>query len=351
MYYVAIRGYMFDTFLIVLNPMLSLVFCMALGFLLRKKNILPEDAGTVMSKLINWVFFPALGFSALARYCKIDTIAAHSQNLILSLLIICLALLVATLLSKVFIKTPSAERGIYAYALMFGNFGSVGDPLVIGVFGEMFYSYYKLFTLPLTILVYTWGMSMLVPTNKDKTSSDAADAKKTKVISSLKKLFNPTTIAMLLGIIVGLTDTAQYFPDFIHTSLDSLKNCVGPVAMIVAGFTVASYDLKEMLANKKYYFATALRLFIIPTLLIGTMFFLKEGMNLLFNLSIGNSVLYLALFAYAAPLGLNTVVFPLAYGGNPKIGAGMALISHVLCAISIPIMFTLMTLVFGAPVI
>ena len=343
MYYVAIRGYMFDTFLIVLNPMLSFVLCMSIGFILKKKNILPENAGTVLSKLINWVIFPASSFSALARYCKVNTLVEHSTNIILSSLILCLALALGTLLSKAFVKTPSAERGIYAYALTIANFGSLGDPLVIAVFGEMFYSYYKLFTLPLTILVYTWGLSVLVPTK------ESAALKKEKIKTNLKKLLNPSTIAMLLGIVVGVTDAARYFPDFVQNSLDSLSGCLGPAAMIVAGFTIAGYNIKEMLSNKKYYFATGLRLFVLPSLLIGVLYVLKEVANLAFNLSIGNSVLYLALFAYAAPLGLNTVVFPLAYGGNPKTGAGMALISNILCAVSIPIMFTLMTMVFGAP--
>ena len=48
-----------------------------------------------------------------------------------------------------------------------------------------------------------------------------------------------------------------------------------------------------------------------------------------------------------ARLGLNTVVFPEAYGGNPETGASMALISHTLCVITIPIMYSVMTLIFG----
>jgi hypothetical protein len=64
-------------------------------------------------------------------------------------------------------------------------------------------------------------------------------------------------------------------------------------------------------------------------------------------MNIGNSVLYLGFFATASALGLNTIVFPEAYGGNPKIGASMALISHTLCIVSMPIMYALMNLIFG----
>ena len=124
------------------------------------------------------------------------------------------------------------------------------------------------------------------------------------------------------------------------------KKCV---AMLLAGATIAKYNFLSMLKNKKVYVATALRLLIIPAVLIGALYGLKTLGNSLFGLSIGNDVLFLCFFATAAPLGLNTVVFPEAFGGNPETGAGMAMISHTLCVISIPVMYALMTALFGVP--
>jgi len=40
-------------------------------------------------------------------------------------------------------------------------------------------------------------------------------------------------------------------------------------------------------------------------------------------------------------LGLNTVVFPAAYDGDTTPGASMALISHVMSIITIPVMFAI----------
>ena len=40
------------------------------------------------------------------------------------------------------------------------------------------------------------------------------------------------------------------------------------------------------------------------------------------------------------PLGLNTIVIPNAYGKDTTVASGMALISHVLSVISIPLIFT-----------
>ena len=54
-------------------------------------------------------------------------------------------------------------------------------------------------------------------------------------------------------------------------------------------------------------------------------------------------VLVLTLFAFGTPLGLNTVVFPAAYGGDTSIGASMAMISHTLCVATIPLMYALLS--------
>ena len=47
----------------------------------------------------------------------------------------------------------------------------------------------------------------------------------------------------------------------------------------------------------------------------------------------------IALIAFATPPVLNTIVYPSAYGGEKKTGASMAMISHTLSVITIPLMY------------
>ena len=46
-----------------------------------------------------------------------------------------------------------------------------------------------------------------------------------------------------------------------------------------------------------------------------------------------------AVCAIAMPLGLNTIVIPSAYGKDSTVAAGMAIISHLLSCITIPLVF------------
>ena len=88
---------------------------------------------------------------------------------------------------------------------------------------------------------------------------------------------------------------------------------------------------------------------VIPVVLILILFGVKTLVNQVFFLSIGNDVLFLCFFATAAALGLNTVIFPEAYNGNPETGASMAMISHTLCVVTIPVIYAIMEAVFGRP--
>ena len=325
---------MLDTFLATLNPMLTLFICIAVGYIANKTKILPENAGKVMAKLETWIFCPALSFSTMAKNCRPETLSTHAKNILLSCVLVVLALAISILLARFFVKEKNAERGVYLYALAFANSGYIGDPLVLALFGDVALTYYKLFCLPISITIYTFGISVLVPAGENKTNP-------------FKRVLTAPTVAMLLGVVAGLTGLGAILPTPITSALDSLKACMGPVAMLLAGFTVARFDLREMLKNKKVYAASVLRLTVIPAVIISALFGVKELLNLVFGMGMDNSVLFLAFFALAAPLGLNTVVFPESFGGNPKTGAGMTLVSHTLCVLTIPILYALMIEIFG----
>jgi predicted permease len=104
---------------------------------------------------------------------------------------------------------------------------------------------------------------------------------------------------------------------------------MSPLAMLLTGFVIGEYSIKKLLGIKRIYLASFIRLIIIPLVFV----------VVLRLLSVEESIVKYALCATAMPLGLNTVIFPAAYGGDTTPGASMALISHVMSVITIPIMF------------
>ena len=325
---------MLTTFLATLTPLMTLMLCIAIGFGVHKTHLLPENAGKVMAKLLTWVFYPALSFMTMARNCTVETMKTHGTNMLLSACCVAVAMAIAIPLSRLFAKKGSYELGVYRYALTFANSGYMGDPLVLAIFGDVGLAYYKFYSLFPSLVIYSWGVSQMIPAEHSKGSF-------------LKKVLTPPTVAMLVGMVFGLTGLTKYLPTFFTGALDSLKACMGPVAMLLAGFTVAAYSVPSMLKKKKVYVASVLRLTVLPAVLVASLFVIKTLANAAFSLNISAAVLFLCFIYSAMPLGLNTVVFPAAYGGDPETGASMTLISSVLSLATIPLLFALMVLLFG----
>ncbi len=316
---------MIETFLATLSPMLVMFACMIIGFVLKKKRITPDNTDAVISKLENYILVPALILSTFMNYCTVESIREQSVLFLYSAIGLVVALCIALLLSRLFVKGDSYQRNIYKYALTFGNFGFMGNaivPAILGAVDEEILYKYLLFTLPMQLVVYTWGIAILIPKGESKKNP-------------LQNLLNPCVISIVLGALLGMLGINEYMPTFLITTIDYCKGCMAPLAMILTGFVIGGYDMKELLANKKVYLATALRLFVLPVIILAV---LKLA-------GASNLVMTLALFAYATPLGMNTVVFPAAYGGDTKTGASMAMISHALCVITIPIMYALLTMI------
>jgi len=333
---------MIEAFIAALPPMLSLFIFISIGFILAKCKILPNGSEKVLAKLLTFVFCCALNFSVMAKNFRIDKLVFYGETILLGVVVVLLAMFIAIVVAPLFVKDKKEyARGVYKYALTFGNMGYVGIPIVKALFGETVLSFFNVFTIPATIVIYTWGINLLVPEGQGKGG----------LKESLKKIFNAPTVCLLLGMIAGLTGLGNILFDsssvaFIGDTITDLADCMAPTAMLVAGITVAKYDIKKILFNKKVYLASMLRLFVIPAVLIAFTYGLIYVLGYA-GLSLNYSVLYLALFAYAAPLGMNTIVFPEAYGGDASIGASMTLISHVLCVITIPIMYALLVEVLG----
>ena len=316
-----------DIFLLTLRQMLMMFFLIMVGFLLRKKCLLPDNAHTTMSKLETFVFVPALTLFNQITKCTVKTFTENSALILYGLILVLCALALSFPLSRLFIRNAGQsasltyQRSIYQYALTFSNFGFMGNFIILGVFGNDVLYQYSLFTFCLSLICNSWGLYMLIP--KDQNAS---------IWKNLKKgLTAPPIIALAIGMTLGLLDLRPYVPAFLMSAFENASKCQGPVAMVLAGFVIGGYPLKEMFTNKKVYAASALRLVIIPAVI---MLVLK---------AIGTSdlIMTLALIAFSTPLGLNTIVYPAAYGGDTKTGASMAMVSHMLSVITIPLMYLL----------
>ena len=185
----------------IFNSTLTQMFVMfsfiIIGFVLKKKKLLPKNSATVLSKLENYVLVPALVLDTFMTYCRVDSLKENYNLILYCLLLLAVGLCIAIPLSKPFSKEKSLteeeqkyRRNIYKYALTFGNFSFLGNAVVLAVLGDKGLFHYLLFTLPLNVAVYTWGIIILIPEGNGKKSA-------------LKNLLNPVFVSLIAGLVLA----------------------------------------------------------------------------------------------------------------------------------------------------
>lgn len=316
-----------EVFLSTLEQMLMMFTIIVTGFVLRRFARLPEGVDTILSRLETLVFLPALSLYTQLTRCTVETFTQNASLILIGGVIMGCAIALSYGLSALFVPRAAGDpqrmytRNVYKYAFAYGNYGFMGNFIVLAVFGEEMFFRYSLLTLLVSILNSSWGMYILMPRGQGVSL-------KTQLI---KAATSPMIIALAAGVVLGLTGVGKYVPGFLLNAMESAGQCQGPIAMLLAGYVVGGYDWREMLSNRKVYAATALRLIVIPAV----------GMIILRMLGADKELMTLALILLATPLGLNTIVYPAAFGGETKTGASMAMISHVLCVATIPLMYLL----------
>ena len=300
-------------FSVTFQQLLVLLSIMAIGFVIKKINLLADDAETMLSRLLSNIFIPALTVKTFSGQFRPENLQENGTYLLFGVVTLAIASAFGFGLARFFSKDWYLRR-VYAYSLVIANMGYMGYPLVNAMFGEEALMHMMVFCLPMSMFIYSVGLLLLNPQSRK---------------SPWKAMCNPMLAGMVLGALLGLLEIP--LPSVIPNMLELLSNCMAPVAMLITGIVIAKYPLKTLYRDPAVYVATLLRLIVIPVVVV----------LLLRAFGAPESVVSISLCATALPAGLNSVIFPAAYGGDVRPGAGMALISNVLGLITIPLLFSL----------
>ena len=308
-----------NAFFAILNQIAYLFAFIILGYVLTKCRALPKDSAAVLSKLENNLFIPALVLSTFIENFTVERISQARGLLGVSAVIAIVMAVAAVVISRIVTRDEYIRR-IYTYGLAFSNFGFMGNAVMSCLYPDIFFEY-LIFTLPLWILIYIWGVPSLLM--KDS-------GKKQTLRQAARSFVNPMFIAMVLGMVIGLVSLPV--PKWLMSVVEVSADCMSPMAMILTGCVVASVSLKKTLANFGVYIVSVIRLIVIPALFIAICSLVK----------LPETVYICALFSLAMPLGLNTIVIPSAYGKDTTVAAGMAIVSHLMSIVTIPLVISYM---------
>jgi len=317
---------MLESFLMTFQQMVRIVALLALGFFFNKSHLIPKSAEPVLSRFVTMLFLPCLTLYTYATECDFQSLITYSQWTLFGGAYTLVSLAIGYALAGRFSGGNEYLRGVYRYALAIPNTGAVAMPLVLAFFGTAGLFRYQMFTFFVGIATYTWGIMQLQPSHG-----------RHDLMFYIRRIFSANFVAMLIGIVLGLLNARAWMPTVVLNTVQELGDCYVIMALLLTGFSIADYPIHEVIGNVKIYVFSLLRLIILPVIFL-----------ILVKLVNADPMLSLmAVLSAACPCGMNTVVYPAAYGEDCKPGASMVLISSILSVVTVPVMYALASTVCG----
>lgn len=277
-----------------------LFIIMLIGVLLGKMKVINSESRSTISFLIINVSMPMLIVSSSNLEFNEQTKNESMWLIIMSVAAFFFSILLAQLIFK---------KAVPRCATVFSNAGYMGLPVLNSILGPKGLFLGAIFQMVFHLFTWTYGISLFTKSNKFK--------------DSLKKMINPSLIAVAIAIV--LMFTGWKIPDTIQTVLKMMGELTTPLSMLLIGATLAQVSLKEVIKLKQIYLVTALRLLIIPAFVL---------LFLLFP-SIPKISVYVVFVINAMPSAAITGILAMKYNNDEKLASSIVAFSTLISIITL----------------
>ena len=237
-----------------LNTVITMFVILIVGFVLGKTNVIDSTASKKLSKLIVTVAQPALIInSIISSPYSADNLKLAAISLIIAFAIHFIMALIAFVAC---LKLKEAnERKITEFAMVFGNIGFLGIPVLGSLFPENGAFVASFFVVSFNILLWIIGLGIIARKRDD-------------IKLTVKKIFiNKGTVPTLIGYIVFLIPAL--FPEFtvpvvVKSSVSYIASLCTPISMLIIGALLSTRSFKQIFGSGKAYYLCLFKLIIIP---------------------------------------------------------------------------------------
>ena len=231
-----------------ITVMVTLAALVAVGYVAGRLGYLGGDFDRQLSRLVINITCPALILSS-AMTGELPDRAYILPLLLISVITYVILTGVAYLLPR-YLTNKKADKGVIGFALMFGNVGFMGYPVVAALFGHEAVFYAAVLNVVNTFAVFTVGTLLIIG------KSDSSRFQK-KVLYSTPMLAAYVTMG-----IVALE--IRDIPAFISQPLTMLGNITVPAALLIVGSSMSNLPLRALLGSRPVYTTALFRLALLP---------------------------------------------------------------------------------------
>ena len=294
--------------------MMTLCAIVIVGYGAGKLGYLGGDFDRQLSRLVINLTCPALILSSAM------TGELPEREYILPLLLISVvtyAVLtgVAFVLPR-YLTRKKADEGAIGFALMFGNVGFMGYPVVASIFGHEAVFYAAVLNVVNTFAVFTIG-TMLI-TGK----SEVEDSRFQK-----KVLYSTPMLAAYLTMLIVIF-RIDNIPAWICQPLTMIGNITVPAALLIIGSSMSNLPLRALMGNTTVYATTLFRLALLP---IGIYY-------LCLLLGFSSFVVNINTVVIAMPIATYGTILCLKYHKDTTLMTEVTFITTLLSMLTIPLL-------------
>lgn len=304
--------------------MLTLFAIVVVGYIAGKLGYMGGTFDKKLSKVVIDITCPALILSS-AMTGELPDRRYILPLLGISVLTYVLLTGVALLLPR-FLTKKKDDEGVIGFAMMFGNVGFMGYPIVASIFGHEAVFYAAVLNVVNTFTVFTVGTMLIVGKNQESTVEEKEMSRK----KMLRKVLysTPMLSAYLTMLIVALE--IKDIPEFISQPLTMIGNITVPAALLIIGSSMSQLPLRALLGNSTIYTTTLMRLAILPV-----------GIHYLMTLlGFSSFVVGINTVVIAMPVATYGTILCLRHGKDTTLITEVTFITTLLAMISIPLLVT-----------
>ena len=332
-----------------IDVLITVIFLLALaipGYIFAKLKMLPEKAAETISTIVLYCCQSVLVITSFQKKAFDPEIGLNM--LYVMLLAVAVHLIMFTVLKFVFIKkSADAKIRVLKFASVFSNCGFMGFPFLQSLFNENAELLAEIMIYGAVIIavfnLLTWTFGVYIMTG-DK-----------KQVSVKKIALNPVIISLVIGFVLFVAlprpivdmasldkngNTLDSILEKFMQSMNYLAEMVTPCSMIVVGIRLANVNVKSLFMDKWAYVSAFFKLIIMSLISILVVAFLP----------VDTTVRYTVFFLLSMPSATSTAMFAVKFGKDGDFASVCVLLSTVLSVITIPLLYLVISGVFGIAV-
>lgn len=294
-------------FVLILNQLMKMQFIMILAFICYRLHVIDQEGNKNFSNLLLMVVNP----------CLIITVfqTDYDKELVWALIAAFGAAVIAHIICFVTAHFLVPEKNNPDYALerfgaAYSNCGFMGIPLINSVLGGKGVFILTAYMTVFNLLTWTHGLLLL---------NGRFSAKRLK-----EGLLAPIVVCTVIGAVLFFLQFR--IPSPLIDSMQYIADMNTPLAMMIAGFSVAQSDLKKMFFHVRTYWVCFMKLVIMP---LAVLVFLAIC-------PMDRTVAYTTLIAAACPTATTLTMMSIRFERNYTYASEIFSFSTVLSVATIP---------------